>query len=147
VGGHGRSRPSQLIPSVRWTGGGSTVRYDPTEAPDPSEWLASDEAERLDAVLRYHKRAKEKAGSWRAHAAIHAAVETQLAEGLGGAVRAMERLVGQGLDRHEAVHAIGSVVAAQLYAVLQHRAFDSVEYEARLDALTADSWRLSADET
>jgi hypothetical protein len=52
-----------------------------------------------------------------------------------------------GLDRHEAVHAIGSVVAAQLYAVLQHRAFDSVEYEARLDALTADSWRLSADET
>jgi hypothetical protein len=91
--------------------------------------------------------AHEEAGSLRAHAAIHATVETQLAEGLGCAVRAMERLVEQGLDRHEAVHAIGSVVAAQLYAALQHRAFDSAEYEARLDALTADSWRKSADET
>ena len=123
------------------------MRYDPTKAPDPSEWLATDEAERLAAVLRHHKRAQEETSSLRAHAAIHATVETQLADGLGPAVRAMERLVEQGLDRHDAVHAIGSVVAAQLYAALQHRAFDSGEYEARLDALTAASWRNSAEDT
>ena len=123
------------------------MRYDPTKAPDPSEWLAMDEAERLAAVLRHHKRAQEEDGRLRAHAAIHATVETQLAEGCGPAMRTIERLVEQGLDRHDAVHAIGSVVAAQLYAALQHRAFDSAEYEARLDTLTADSWRESADET
>ena len=50
------------------------MQYDPTEAPDSSEWLATDEAERLAAVLRQHKRAHEEAGSLRAHAAIHATV-------------------------------------------------------------------------
>jgi hypothetical protein len=119
------------------------VRYDPTEAPDVSEWLEADEAERLDAVLRYHKRGREGAGSLRAHAAIHVTVENQLAEGLGGAVRAMGRLREQGLDRHDAVHAIGSAAAGQIYAALKHRACDAVQYEARLDVLTAEAWRNS----
>ena len=121
------------------------MRYDPTQGLDASEWLESDEAERLDAVLRYHKRDKERAGSVRAHAAIHVTVENQLAEGLGGAVRAMERLREQGLGRHDAIHAVGSVVAEQIYAALKHRAFDAAEYEARLDVLTAEAWRKSGD--
>jgi hypothetical protein len=44
---------------------------------------------------------KEHGGNLRAHSAIHAAVENQLAEGLDAAVRAMTRLVAQGLDRNE----------------------------------------------
>ena len=121
------------------------MRYDATEGPDASEWLESDEAERLDAVLRYHRSAKERAGSARAHAAIHVTVENQLAEGLGGAVRAMERLREQGPDRHDAIHAVGAVVSEQIYSALKHRAFDAAQYEARLDALTADAWRKSGD--
>jgi len=119
------------------------VRYDPTEAPDPLEWLETDEGERLDAVLRYHKRAKERAGSPHAHAAIHVTVETQLTEGLGATARAMERLLEEGLDRHEAIHAIGSAVAEQIYATLQRRSFNAAEYDALLDALNADRWRKS----
>jgi hypothetical protein len=121
------------------------VRYDPTEGPDASKWLESDEAERLDAALRYHKNAKERDGSIRAHAAIHVTVENQLAEGLGGVVRAMERVREQGLDRHGAIHAVGSVVAEQIYAALKHRAFDAAQYEARLEVLTAAAWRKSGD--
>jgi len=119
------------------------VRYDATEAPNVSEWLEADEAKRLATVLRYHKRGREGAGSLRAHAAIHVTVENQLAEGLGGAVRAMGRLREQGLERHDAVHAIGSAVAEQIYAALKHRAFDAAQYEARLDVLTAEAWRNS----
>ena len=33
-------------------------RYDPLEAPDPDEWLALDEQERLDLVQEYHRRAR-----------------------------------------------------------------------------------------
>jgi hypothetical protein len=123
------------------------VRYDPMDAPDSAEWLAASEADRLDAVLRNHKRTKKRAGNLRAHAAFHVIVETQLAEGLGGTVRALARLREQGLDRHDAIHAVGSVLAEQFHAAFRHRAFDSSQYEARLDALTADVWRSSGEDS
>jgi hypothetical protein len=123
------------------------MRYDPADAPIPSAWLEADESERLDAILRYHKRAKAHGGNLRAHSAIHTAVENQLAEGHDAAVRAMTRLEAEGLDRHDAVHAIGSVVAKQIYAMLQQRRpHDSAEYAAQLAALTAESWRNSGDD-
>jgi hypothetical protein len=123
------------------------MRYDPTEPPVPSEWLEADEGERLDAVLRHHRRARIRRGNVQAHSAIHVAVETQLAEGLQAAVRAMARLTEGGLDRHEAIHAIGSVVAEQLYEVLHHqRAHDPEAYAVELDRLTAESWRRSGGE-
>ncbi len=123
------------------------MRYDPADAPDPSAWLEADEGERLEAIIRYHKRAKERGGNLHAHSAVHAAVENQLAEGLGATVRAMSRLVAQGLDRHDAVHAIGSVMAKQIYGVLQkRRPYDSAEYAAQLDELTAESWRKTGDD-
>jgi hypothetical protein len=123
------------------------MRYDPANAPIPSAWLEAGESERLDAILRYHKRAKEHGGNLRAHSAIHSAVENQLAEGHDAAVRAMTRLEAKGLDRHDAVHAIGSVVAKQIHAMLQGlREHDSAQYAAQLDALTAESWRNSGDD-
>jgi hypothetical protein len=122
------------------------MRYDPANAPNRSAWLEADEAERLEAILRYHRRAKEHAGNLRAHSAIHTAVENQLAEGHDVAVRTMTRLMAEGLDRHDAVHAIGSVVAKQMYAMLkERRPHDAVEYAAQLAELTAESWRKSGD--
>jgi hypothetical protein len=41
------------------------------------------------------------------------AVETQLAEGHAEATAALDRLLQEGLDRHEALHAIGSVLAEE----------------------------------
>jgi hypothetical protein len=39
-------------------------------------------------------------------------VENQIAEGYEPTVRAIVRLTAGGLDRHEAVHAIGSIISA-----------------------------------
>jgi len=117
------------------------MRYDPTAAPDGLSWLQADEGERLEAVFHQHERAREVAGNLRLHAAIHVTVETQLAEGHGAIVRTMQRLLAQSLDRHDALHAIGSVVAEQMLAVLKGRSFDAADYETRLDALSATSWR------
>jgi hypothetical protein len=58
----------------------------------------------------------------------------------------MSRLTECGLDRHEAIHAVGSVVAGQIYQVFKQRAHDPEAYAAELDKLTVESWRRSGDE-
>jgi hypothetical protein len=78
----------------------------------------------------------------RLHAAIHLVVENQLASGAPPeARRAMDRLVRAGLARHEAVHAIASVVAAAAQGALSGSRFDPAAYARALDALTAEAWR------
>lgn len=88
--------------------------YDPNTAPDPDEWLAQDEAERVEAAAAYHRIHGLEAQNAAMHARIHAAVETQLAEGEAATWDALDRLMDGGLDRHEALHAIGYVYAQHL---------------------------------
>jgi hypothetical protein len=69
-------------------------------------------------------------------------VETQLALGdPPEARRALERLVAGGLPRHEAVHAIGVVVADATSATMEGRPFDARAYARELDRLTVEGWR------
>ena len=117
------------------------IRYDPGAAPDPNRWLALSEDERTELVLKYHRRAKVKLPNARVHAAMHVMVENQVAEGHEAAVAALARLVGGGLRRHHAVHAIASVAILQMRAVMQGgREFDQAAYERELRALTVERW-------
>ena len=88
------------------------MRYDASKAPDPQEWLELDESERLDLVKRYHIRAKLPVGeNERLHAAAHVIVENQVALGDVTVVPAtLARLMREGLDRHDAIDAIASVL-------------------------------------
>ena len=121
--------------------------YDPLEAPEAEEWLALDEAERIRLAERYHRRARIRLPSIKAHAAIHAVVENQIALGDEIPVRAtLDRLMEEGLDRHEAIHAIGLVLAEHMYDLLQAREPETQRiesYYAALARLTADDWRHS----
>ena len=83
------------------------MRYDPEVAPDPVRWLATPERS-VWTRRRRHKKAKCRAETAELHAVIHIAVETQLAEGHVATTAAMDRLIAEGLERHEALHAIGS---------------------------------------
>jgi hypothetical protein len=47
-------------------------RYDPLEAPDPEEWLALDEQERIDLARDYHRRARIRVPNAKVHAMLHA---------------------------------------------------------------------------
>lgn len=115
--------------------------------PDPDEWHECDESGRIEAIYRYHKRMKLKAGNLRLHATIHAVVEAQLAERLESAVSALSRLMEQGLDRHDAIHAIGSVSAEQIYGALsQLEPFDPAVYDDALTSLNAADWLALSDE-
>ncbi len=52
--------------------------------------------------------------------------------------------MAEGLDRHEAIHAIGSLVSEQIFNVLKHDRGGgelNSEYEEKLKRLTVESWR------
>ena len=126
-------------------------RYDPLLDPDPTEWQALDEEEQLQLVEAYHRRARAPVpeGGARAHALFHVVVENQIA--LGDEIpvrRTLERLMAEGLDRHDAVHAVASVLAGHMNDLLRGPEPDPTEdpntaYYAQLEALTAETWRHS----
>lgn len=123
--------------------------YDPEVAPEPAWWLALDEGQRMLLIEMAHERSGEAlppAGDWRVHSAIHAIVETQLATGEPRATgEAVTRLRAEGLGRHDAVHAAGSVIAEVLFGSLSHaERVDTAALERALDALSAGAWRAQA---
>lgn len=125
--------------------------YDPEIQPNPAEWLALGELRRIEAAEWYHRAARIKLPNVEGHAAFHAAVETQIAEGLEPVVRAMTRLMKQGLTRHEAIHAVGSVLAEKMYEAAHAKdeeTGDSLEarYNAAVERLTAQDWERKCDD-
>jgi hypothetical protein len=59
----------------------SALEYDPLEAPEPEEWLAIDEAERIQLAQDYHRRARVRLPNEKLHAVFHVVVENQIALG------------------------------------------------------------------
>jgi hypothetical protein len=119
-------------------------RYDPDTAPPPAQWLALDEQGRIMLAERYHRRAGIPLPNAKAHATIHVIVENQLALALAAVVETLERLRAEGLDRHEAIHAIGSVLAEHLVHLMRDEpgpGDPNIAYEAALRDLTAERWR------
>ena len=55
------------------------LQYDPLEAPEPEEWLAIDEAERIHLTQDYHRRARIRLPNEKLHAVFHVVVENQIA--------------------------------------------------------------------
>jgi len=120
--------------------------YDPETAPDPEMWLAHDEQERIQLIEDYHRAAHIKLPNLKVHAAFHAVAENQLAEGLEPVARAMERLTREGLSRHDALHAIGSIVADHVYEAMTTKDADfdntaQARYNAAVERLTAKEWQ------
>ena len=117
--------------------------YDPLYPPDPQTWLDLAESEQLDLVSEYHESMEEECPSPSAHAAIHVAVENQLAEHLPSVEAALQRLRAEGLDRHDAVHAIASVLAEHVYDIIQGHspeADPNEPYYQALEKLTVETW-------
>ena len=122
-------------------------RYDPMQAPDPEDWLALDEQERISFALGYHRRPEVKLPNAQVHAVIHAVVETQIAMGDEIPVsRTVERLQEEGLDRHDAIHAVGSVLIKHMHALMNKNTLDgdpNQAYWSELARLTAKKWKRS----
>lgn len=121
--------------------------YDPNKPPSAQVWLALGENERIRLAQSFHVSARIKAPNLKAHAVIHVVVENQIAMGFGPSCRAVERLQSEGLSRHDAVHAIGSIVAAHAYELMNAKQVDPGASQRLLndaiDGLTAQGWNAS----
>ena len=119
--------------------------YDPGIQPNAEFWLELDEQERISLIESFHRQAKIDLPNVRVHATFHAIVENQVALGVDCVVRAIQRLVKQGLSRHDAVHAIASLLADHLYEQANLKTVDTAEvvntrYESAVERLTAREW-------
>jgi hypothetical protein len=121
------------------------MQYDADEQPDPDVWLELDETERLDLVSDYHRRTGVQLETPELHAMAHVVVENQVALGEATSVpEALDRLINEGLDRHDAVHAIGSVLMRIVFDAVHERDDGSdinAKYRQELATLTAANWR------
>ena len=117
--------------------------YDPEKTPDSIEWLELDEDARIDLVQAYHADANIELPDAMLHAAIHVVVENQLALDVDPVSDTLERLQRQGLDRHEAIHAVGAVLSEDIASLLGggQGQWNHNRYESRLNKLTAKRWQ------
>ena len=120
--------------------------YDPNTGPVPKDWLLLDEADRIFQAEKYHKKRGIRLPNTKAHATFHVIVENQIAEGEVAVIRAMDRLIGQGLDRHDSIHAVCWVLSQHIYEQMNADTPDSREvvnsgYLAAVERLSADDWR------
>jgi len=78
------------------------------------------------------------------HAITHVIVENQIAMGDTTVVPALDRVMREGLNRHDAVHAIASVLMGVVLDVFKNpgKQVDiNAQYGRELAELTAASWR------
>jgi hypothetical protein len=128
--------------------------YDPDVGPDPADWLALEEGQRLRRARDYHERYDALLAEPEAHAAFHVVIENQIAMGDETPAReALDRLMAEGLSRHEAVHALGSVLAETIVATAHGGGGEDAErsradaYNDAIARITAEDWRrLVADD-
>ncbi len=93
--------------------------YDPLNAPDPDEWQSMDEDERITLVMEHHRESGVEPQNEQTHAAIHVIVENQIALGDEVPTEAtVECLIREGLGRHDAIHAVGSVLVNFMHELL-----------------------------
>ncbi len=118
--------------------------YDPEVAPDKLDWLATDEGEQMDRIMVFHESHGEFGDSLEAHVAMHMAVETQIVTDTPEVETTLNRLMKQGLSRHDAIHAIGFVLAESVQEILtsdESAGEDANErYYVKLSRFNASDW-------
>ena len=103
-----------------------------------------DEAERIRLALDYHRRARDRLPNEKLHAMLHVVIENQIALGDEILVQDTARtLMAEGLDRHEVIHCIASVLAEFIHDLVGNPGSSTKsnqEYFNALQRLTAEGW-------
>ena len=116
--------------------------YNPDIDPDPDTWNLLDEGERLEIIQQYHERYDAELPDVALHCLIHAVVENQVALGDETPVASiLSRLKAEGLDRHDAIHAIASVLVNYIHEMMSdvNNRDQTEQYYEALGELTAES--------
>ena len=112
--------------------------------------MALDEGTQIDLVMAYHRRKRVALEDAKVHATAHVVVENQILQGKPPLVgTTFARLVEEGLSRHDAIHAVASVLLYVIFEIKKDPSYQrdpSIQYNRELAGLTAASWRAMADE-
>lgn len=128
----------------------SSKKYNPLIVPHPEKWLALPEDERIALIKTYHEQEGIEMPNFFIHAMMHTVIENQAA--LGDEMPVAAKLLSlqkEGLDRHDAIHAVASVLANYLFdAANDNSASNDVnaDYEEGVRQLTKQSWLNSFEE-
>ena len=123
------------------------MRYDPDFPLDKEQWSDLDESEQIDLVVDYHRRTGETLPNLEVHASLHVIVENQvLMNDETPIAAALGRLINDGLDRHDAIHAIASVLSKTMFDAMNSKPDDdiSARYFREVAELTVAKWRAEA---
>jgi len=118
-------------------------KYDPDIAPNPTEWLALSEETQFNLVAAYHGLTGKVPYEY-LHSMAHVVVENQIAEEMAVVIDALERLMGEGLDRHDAIHAMGDVLIGHMRGLANKQETGKAPVDRYLEdlrTLTAAGWR------
>lgn len=122
-------------------------RYDPTIEPKTGDWLNLSETVQNDLVRAYHEKAHEPLTqeALSIHTVLHVVVENQIALKTEAVSETVDRLTRQGLERHEAIHAVAAVLSKDIVEIMHdgQASFSAAAYRRRLEKLTAKRWRKS----
>ncbi|MBN2493484.1 MAG: DUF1841 family protein [Deltaproteobacteria bacterium] len=118
------------------------------EPPDRADPSAAARARRGEIVREHAERPHSSLPdrSLKLHLLVHEIVEKQLADDDPPEVaRTLRRLMASGLTHHQAVHAIGSVVACEALAMLREgRELDREAYVLKLRSLSFEqAWEVA----
>lgn len=121
------------------------MTWDPEQAPDPEQWLALDEQERIAQITEWHEIHPQPAlhpthMNVALHAGFHAVAEAQIAANEPPITReTLDRLMADGLRRHPALHLVMRVLVEHLHeAMTEGRSFDEARYARALRGLRAE---------
>lgn len=122
-------------------------KYDPSEGPDPEEWLSLDEQEQQLFIAAYHEvnEPHPVPPAPRMHYIMHSVVENKIAAGENDLPNIVARLVGEGLTRHQAIHAVSTAFARLMWNLAnapddEKAADPEKQFMDELNGLTAKKW-------
>ncbi len=117
--------------------------YDPSKNINPDDWLAMDESERQQLIEEYVLTEEDEIDDsiFSIHASAHCIVENQLALKEIETVDAFERLRGEGVERHDTIHALAAVLMENINEAMANGDEDlTLRYKSKLKKLTAERW-------
>lgn len=119
-------------------------KYNPDQPVNSKNWLALDESIRIELVHDFHSELDLEMAdeALSLHSTVHVLVENQLAMGVELIPETIAKLTRQGLNRHEAIHAIGALISEDIFDVLNGNAeeFSQKKYRRKLEKITAKRW-------
>jgi len=118
--------------------------YNPSKPLVPQTWLALDEATQITLVQSYHESIEHELTdeALSVHCSLHVIVENQLAMEVEYIPETIAKLTRQGLERHEAIHAIGAIILDDVFAIARGdtQEFSPSKNRKKLAKITAKRW-------